>query len=58
MILPNGWSAEVKRQKDGFKTIYQWMEKNNPDVLAYRADQKPWIVTMKLDKFLELMKED
>ncbi|MFX3625656.1 MAG: hypothetical protein ACE3JP_16865 [Ectobacillus sp.] len=57
VILPNGWSVEVKRQKTGFKTIYDWLEKNNPDLIACRADQKPWIVIMKLDKFLELIRK-
>ncbi|MGG5252480.1 hypothetical protein ACQYAD_02970 [Neobacillus sp. SM06] len=55
VILPNGWAVEVKRQKSGFKTIYKWIEKDHPDIVAYRADHKPWMVTMKLEKFLELL---
>lgn len=56
VILPNGWTVEVKRKKAGFKTIYDWMEKNDPDLIAYRADNKPWIIMMDLEKFLQLMK--
>jgi hypothetical protein len=55
VILPNGWSVEVKRKQSGFKTIYDWLEKDSPDVLACRADKKPWIVMMKVEKFIELM---
>lgn len=55
VILPNGWQVEVKRKKSGFKTMYHWIEKNKPDVVAYRSDEKPWIVTMTLEKFLELL---
>jgi hypothetical protein len=54
VILPNGWSVEVKRKKTGFKTIYNWMENSQPDLLAFRADHKPWLVVMELEKFLEL----
>jgi hypothetical protein len=58
VILPNGWSVEVKRHKEGMKTLYNWIEGSQPDVVAFRADQKPWIVTMTLDKFLELMMKE
>jgi hypothetical protein len=50
-----GLKWEVKARKDGFKTIYQWLEHNNPDALAIRADRKPWLVVMELDKFLEIV---
>ena len=55
VILPNGWSVEVKRHKKGLKTLYGWVETNQPDIVAFRADQKQWLVTMTLDKFMELM---
>lgn len=55
--LPNGWKAEVKRHKQGFKTLYKWIEdeREKPDCVAFRADRKQWLVTMSLDKFLELL---
>jgi hypothetical protein len=57
VLLPNGWKAEVKRRKSGFKTLYDWIEdeREKPDCVAIRVDRKDWIVSMKLDKFLELM---
>lgn len=60
VILPNGWKAEVKRRKSGFKTLYDWIEdtRENPDCVAIRVDRKQWIVSMTLDKFQELMKGD
>lgn len=55
--LPNGWLAEVKRRKSGMKTLYGWVEneRENPDIVAFRADREQWLVTMTLPKFLELM---
>lgn len=57
VILPNGWMAEVKRRKSGLKTLYDWVlnEREEPDVVAFRADRMPWIVTMELDKFMYLL---
>lgn len=48
--------AEVKRRAGGFKVAYDWIEdeRENPDIVAYRADRKQWIVMMTLDKFKEL----
>lgn len=53
-----GITWEIKRRRSGFKQLYGWLEKESeqPDALAVRADRKDWIVCMKLDKFLELMK--
>lgn len=58
--LPNGWKAEVKRRKSGFKMLYDWIEdtRENPDCVAIRVDRKQWIVSMTLDKFMELMKSE
>lgn len=57
VILPNNWHAEVKRRKEMMKTLYSWIEneREKPDVVAFRADRKPWIVSMTLDKFMYLM---
>jgi hypothetical protein len=52
-----GLSWEVKARKDGFKTIYDYVldEREKPDAVALKADRKPWLVVMTLDKFKELM---
>jgi len=59
--LPNGWLAEIKRRKDGLKTLYTWIEdeRENPDIVAYRSDRKQWLVIMDIEHFKELLnKED
>lgn len=49
--------AEVKRKKSGFATLYGWLEdeREKPDVVAFRADRKPWLVCMELGTFLRLI---
>ena len=49
--------AEVKRRKSGFATLYGWLEdeREKPDLVAFRADRKPWLVCMSLDVFLKLI---
>ena len=49
--------AEVKRRKGGFATLYGWLEdeRERPDIVAFRADRKPWLVAMPLDVFLRLI---
>jgi hypothetical protein len=56
VVLPNGWRVEVKRRKEMEKTLYSWIldEREKPDAVAFRADRKPWVVCMTLEKFLEL----
>lgn len=51
---------EVKAQKNGFKTIYDYVldEREQPDAVALKADRKPWLVCMTLDKFKELMNDE
>lgn len=54
-----GMSWEVKSRKNGFKTLYKWLEdeREKPDALALKADRKDWLVVMKLEKFLEIITE-
>lgn len=46
--LPNGWQAEVKRFREGEKTLYDWImdDRERPDLVAFRVDRKPWIVAL------------
>lgn len=57
VTLPNGWEAEVKRQAGGMATLYKWVDDpvEKPDVVAFRSDGKGWLVTMKADRFEQLM---
>jgi hypothetical protein len=52
-----GLKWEVKARKDGFQTLYKWLEgkREKPDALALKADRKQWLVVLPLEKFLELM---
>jgi len=49
--------AEVKRRGSGFTTLYRWLEdeREKPDIVAFRADRKPWLVCMELGTFLRLI---
>ncbi|MCA0986514.1 hypothetical protein [Guptibacillus algicola] len=59
VMLPNGWAVEVKRKKTGFTTLYNWLEQqNSPDIVAFRADYRPWVVAMTLDRFLTLLNKE
>ncbi|MBH8609100.1 hypothetical protein [Thermoactinomyces sp. CICC 10521] len=48
-----GLRWEVKARKDGFKTLYGWLEEPAIEALAVKADRKEWLVVIPLDKFLE-----
>ena len=53
VILPSGKKVEVKARKDGWKEIYKWIEdeREQPDLLALKADRKQWLVVMTLDEY-------
>lgn len=54
-----GLEWEVKARKEGFKTLYNWLEdeREQPDALAIKVDRKPWLVVMPLDTFLKMVKK-
>jgi Holliday junction resolvase len=56
-VIGLGLAWEVKRRKSGFKTLYEWIEdeRENPDAIALRTDNKQWLVCMTLERFMELM---
>jgi len=49
--------VEVKRRKNGMNTLYSWLEdeRERPDIVAFRADRKPWLVCMELGTFMRLI---
>jgi len=47
--------GEVKRRRQGFKELYRWLE--GKDLLFMRADRSDWLVCMKLDLFLWLLRQ-
>lgn len=48
-----GLTFEIKRRRDDFRRIYEWLEGEGIDALAIRADRKPWLVVMEVEKLLE-----
>ena len=51
---------EVKARKNGFQTLYKWLEdeREKPDALALKADRKPWLVVMEVETLLRLLGGD
>lgn len=58
-VIAYDMQFEVKRRKSGFKQLYEWVEdeREKPDAVALRTDNKQWLVCMTLDKFKELMEK-
>jgi hypothetical protein len=52
VLLPNGWRAQVKARAEGFKTLYAAL--GTADVLALKADRKPWLLVMTAEQFIEV----
>jgi hypothetical protein len=59
-VIGLGMEWEVKSRKSGFKTLYDWVldERENPDAVALKVDNKPWLVCMTLEQFLKVTKND
>lgn len=49
-----GMTWECKARRDGFKQIYKWLE--GADALAIKADRKPRLVVIPINKFLDIVK--
>jgi hypothetical protein len=47
------WVVEVKRRKSGFKELYKWLQEAH--IVFHRADRSPWLVTMNVQTFWELV---
>ena len=52
--LDKEYQLEVKARKNGFKTIYQFLNSN--DILAIKANNKPFLLVLEIDKFIEIMR--
>ncbi len=53
--VPYLGAVEVKRRKDGFKQLYEWIKP--VDALAIRADYKDWLVVLPIEDLRLLLKE-
>lgn len=52
VLLDDKYRIEVKRRKNGFKQVYDYVE--NVDFAFMRADRRKYIVAMSIETFLEL----
>lgn len=52
-VIGLGLRWECKRRRNGFKQLYDWLD--GADALAVRADRRPWLVVMPLERLLELI---
>ncbi len=51
------WRVECKARKDGFRELYKWLEPDNIDLLSLKANNRPGLIVMTEDKFIELVRE-
>lgn len=54
-------NVEVKRRKSGMKTQYDWMAQAqvhgpHTPVVFFRADRRHWIVMVRLEHYMELLR--
>lgn len=49
---------EVKARKNGFKQIYDWIEKDHADALVIKADRKKPLVVLPITTFKGLIERE
>ena len=54
--MPDGRWVEVKRRKNGWATLYKWLD-GDASIIAMRADRKEWIVAMNLSTLMDMLDE-
>ncbi|MHB1701890.1 MAG: hypothetical protein ACYCSN_17520 [Acidobacteriaceae bacterium] len=52
-VVAGGLRFECKVSASGFKQLYEWLGDN--DALAVKADRKPWLIVMTLEKWKEVV---
>jgi Holliday junction resolvase len=53
-----GMRFEVKARKNGFKQIYDWLEKDQADALVIKADRKDPLVILPIMTFKGLIERE
>ncbi len=51
-VEAQGLRFECKARADGFKQLYAWLD--GSDALALKADRRPWLIVVPLEKWREL----
>ena len=54
--LPDGRFVEVKALANGWKKLHRWLS-DDAQILMLKADRQPWLVTMTLETYLDLIDE-
>lgn len=54
-LIVENKTAEVKARAKGFKELYKWLQ--DRDLLFLKADFRDYLVVMRLDEFIGLLKE-
>jgi Holliday junction resolvase len=57
-VVGLGLTWECKVRSNGFKQIYEWLDAEDKDALAIKADRKEWLVVMPLSTFLKKFARD
>jgi len=52
------WGVSCKVKKDGYKTIYDELEKDDTDLMVFRSDRKPAIIALYLHDLPEFLGEE
>ncbi len=55
-VIAHGLRYECKVRGDGFRQLYEWLGTN--DALAVKADRRPWLIVVTLEKWRELTAEN
>ena len=54
IVLHDRFMLECKARKEGFKTLYKWIEKDQADGLILKANNEPFLVVLTMNAFIEL----
>ena len=54
--LPDGRFVEVKARENGFSMLHRWLD-DDAQILMLKADYKPWLVTMTIGTYLDILEE-
>jgi hypothetical protein len=58
VVGPDGIRFEVKARKEGFRTLYRWLEEETVDALALKADRQGWLVVLPVERYLKLRNKE
>lgn len=54
-VILHGMTVECKIRKDGFKELYKWLEHDDAEFLAIRADRKKTLYVLPEETFIKFL---